>query len=132
MSPSIYQNPQTHEIIAYIAEKYGDELEFLWRRFPSNAIWRNRVNHKWYAVLLIIPQSKLGILDREYPDKPVEILDLRFYKNEALDFAASQPNVYPGYHMNKNNWITIILDDTTSTSKIQDLIDLSYQISLRK
>ncbi|MFR2768113.1 MAG: MmcQ/YjbR family DNA-binding protein [Thomasclavelia sp.] len=39
---------------------------------------------------------------------------------------------YPGYHMNKNNWITIKLDNSVETKKIFELIDNSYNLSLKK
>ncbi len=65
-------------------------------------------------------------------DEKVKIIDLRFPKGEALDFAASSGNVFPGYHMNKNNWITIILDGNMPTPEILNLLDQSYRISLAK
>lgn len=65
-------------------------------------------------------------------DERVKIIDLRFPKGEALDFATSSGNVFPGYHMNKNNWITIILDSNMPTPEILNLLDQSYRISLAK
>lgn len=124
----IFKSPQTHEIIRFVKEQYGDELEFLWQKFPKNAIWRNQINRKWYAALLTVKAQKLG-LDR---DEEVEIIDLRFDKNEALEFASSHDHIYPGYHMNKNNWITIILDGGLPTNQIEALIDHSYAISVRR
>ena len=70
MHELIYQSPQTHAIIQYVREHYGDELEFLWPKFSSNAIWRNPTNRKWYAAILIVSRRKLG-LDS---DEEVEIL----------------------------------------------------------
>ena len=31
-------------IIKYVRESYGDELEFLWKKFPDNAVWRRKDN----------------------------------------------------------------------------------------
>lgn len=125
MHEEIYQSPQSKSVITFIKDHYGDNLEFLWQKFPTNAIWRNQKNKKWYGAILKIPRSKLG-LDS---DEIVEILDLRFDKHAALDFAANQPNIYPGYHMNKNNWITIVLDNSLKTEEIFSLIEKSYQIA---
>lgn len=127
MSPEIFEFKQTQEIITYIRQKYHDELEFLWQNSPRNAVWRNQENQKWYALLLTIPRNKLP---GEISDETVEIINLRFQKNQALDFAESHTNIFPGYHMNKNNWITIILDNSMETKQILDLIDQSYDISL--
>lgn len=75
------------------------------------------------------PKNKLS---GQTSDEKVKIIDLRFSKGEALDFAASSGNVFPGYHMNKNNWITIILDGNMPTPEILNLLDQSYRISLAK
>ena len=125
----MFNSPQAQEVIAYVRKKYGDELEFLWQKFPKNAIWRNKDNQKWYAALLAVPRNKLV---GQTSEKEVEIIDIRFQKNEALEFAESNDNVFPGYHMNKNNWVTIILDGSMATEQILELLDQSYRISLKK
>ena len=33
-----------------------------------------------------------------------------------------------GYHMNKNYWITILLDGTVSEAKVLDFFDMSYDL----
>jgi len=127
MPQTIFTSKQAQEIIDYVHQEYGDELEFLWQKFPKDAIWRNQTNRKWYALLMTIPRSKLP---NQTSNEEVEIIDLRFHKNEALDFAAASDHVFPGYHMNKNNWITIILDGSMPTPEILNLLDQSYHISL--
>lgn len=127
MIPEIYKNRQTQEVIKYIRDAYGDELEFLWQKFPSNAIWRNKKNRKWYGALLIVAGDKLGLSS----SGEMEILDLKFDKGAALDFAAETPGIYPGYHMNKNSWITIILDGSVKNEQLFTLIDHSYQLSAK-
>ncbi len=129
MNEGAFIASQAKEIITYVHKKYGDNLEFLWQRSPKNAIWRNKDNRKWYAVLLTISRNKLP---GQTTDEKVEIIDLRFQKNAALDFAESQANVFPGYHMNKNNWITIILDGSMETAQILNLLDQSYEIAAQK
>lgn len=40
--------------------------------------------------------------------------------------------ILPAYHMNKENWITILLDGTVSKGKICELIDISYELTGKK
>lgn len=115
MDFNIYQSSQTQEIIQFVREQYGDEPEFLWAKSPANSIFRNRENRKWYAALLTIGQG-------------TEIIDLRFFAHEAPYFVAENPHVRPGYHMNKDNWITVILDGSVPTAEICALLDQSYRI----
>ena len=34
----------------------------------------------------------------------------------------------PGYHMNKQQWITILLDGSVSEAKALDFLDMSYDM----
>lgn len=61
----------------------------------------------------------------------MEIIDLRFQK-ENIHKIIDNNRFYPGYHMNKNNWISIKLDNSVETKKIFELIDNSYNLSLKK
>lgn len=126
-TPNVFKSNQAKKIIKYIREKYDDGLEFLWEKYDNNAIWRNKANDKWYGLLLTVSKRKLGIDS----DDIVEIIDLR-YQKEKVDEIINGKNVYPGYHMNKKSWITIILDDSIAIDEIYDLIDNSYELSSLK
>lgn len=122
---NVFKNNQTQEIIQYVREKYQDELEFLWKSSPNNAIWRNKENQKWYAVLLTISAQKLGINSEEQ----IEIIDLRYPKEKISDIINNK-EIYAGYHMNKKSWITIVLDNRVTTERVIELLDNSYLLSL--
>lgn len=122
---SVFKERQSKEVIDYIKEKYNDELEFLWEKFDDNAIWRNKSNSKWYALLIKISKDKLGIDSEDI----VEAIDIRYQKgktNEVID----HKTVFPGYHMNKDSWITIVLDGSLNSEEIYKLIDNSYGLSV--
>ncbi len=59
--PNIFKSKQAKKIIKYVKDRYNDDLEFLWKKFPENAIWRNKTNNKWYGALLIISERKLEL-----------------------------------------------------------------------
>ncbi len=124
---NIFKSKQSKEVIKYIKNKYNDELEFLWEKFDNNAIWRNKKNNKWYALLVEVSERKLGINS----DKIIEAIILRYQKEKIENFIDGI-KIYPGYHMNKKNWITVKLDNSLETSIIFELIDNSYEISYGK
>ena len=124
---NIFKSEQTKEIIKYIKEKYHDDLEFLWEKFPTDAIWRNKQNKKWYGLILTIDENKLGIKG----NKKVEIIDLRYPKEDIKNIVDNK-KIFPGYHMNKNSWLTIKLDGSVTSKEIYKLIDISYELSLSK
>lgn len=121
------ENKQVASVIKYIKEKFNDDLEYLWEKFPEDAIWRNKENNKWYGALLKISCIKLGLES----DEITEILDLRYQKEDIKNIIDNK-KIFPGYHMNKKSWITIKLDGSVELKEIYKLIDNSYQLSLRK
>lgn len=122
-----FKSSQAKEIIEFVQDKYGDNLEFLWEKFDSNAIWRNKQNDKWYAILMKVSKEKLGIKSSD----EVEVLDVR-YQKEDIENVVDKKLVFPGYHMNKKSWVTVILDGSLDTEKIKELISNSYELSLEK
>lgn len=122
--PEVFKSAQAKAVIAYVSGTYGDELEYLWQKFPDNAVARRKDNRKWYAALLTVSRGKLG-LD---PDEPVEILDLRI-KPEEMDDTVDHVRYFPGYHMNKKHWITLCLDGSVSLDEIFRRIDDSYHLA---
>lgn len=126
-SLNIFKSKQAKEVILYVKEKYNDDLEYLWEKFPENAIWRNKTNNKWYGAILVISERKLEISS----DKKIEIIDLR-YQKDKIEELIDYNKIFPGYHMNKKSWITIKLDGSLELEEIFELIDNSYNISLKK
>ncbi len=107
-------------------EQYSTEAEYLWARTPNFGVLRHP-NGKWYAVVMDIPRSKLGLSGGELMD----------VMNVQVDPAMSgslrqQAGIFPGYHMNKEKWITVALDGTIDMEQIAILLDISYQIAGRK
>ena len=122
----MYKNQQVNIVIEYIKSEYGAEPEFLWpERYPSYAVFRHSDNKKWFALVATISGKSLGLKDA----KEVEIINLKFDKNQTYDFAETSDHIFPAYHMNKNNWITIWLDGTLANKLVFELIRKSYLLS---
>ncbi len=116
----VFKTEYAKQIITYVRETFGDELEFLWKKSDS-AIWRRKDNEKWYGVLLKVSKRKLGIES----DEMAEIIDLRV-KTDELEKLIGSKKYYPGYHMNKKHWCTIILDGSVPYDEICQRIQDSY------
>lgn len=123
----VFKSKYSQDVIKYIRDKYGDELEFLWKKFDDNAIWRRKDNKKWYGALLTVSKNKLG-LDGE---EKLEIIDLRIKPNEA-EQVIDKKRYFPAYHMNKKSWITICLDGSLEVEEIYRRVDESYVLALKK
>lgn len=122
----IFKSEQAKRLIDFIRDKYGDELEFLWRKFSDNAIWRRKDANKWYAVLLIVSKRKLGIDS----DEVIEIIDLRIEPDNLVKLIDNK-KYFAGYHMNKKHWCTIKLDGSVPFEEICERISVSYNLAKR-
>ena len=110
------------EIFEYVQKQYGTVPEYLWSKLPDSAVLRHK-NGKWYAVLMRVEKSKLG-LDG---DGTVDILDVKC-NPEMTGMIIQTYGFLPGYHMNKQHWITILLDESVSEAKTLDFLDMSYDL----
>jgi len=111
--------PQARRIAKYIIQKYNAFPEFLWEKYDDYGVFRRCDNNKWFGIIMNIDKSKIMNDTGE-----VEILDIRVDNLSILN----EKGFYKAYHMNKKNWITIILDDTIEDKLIEELIDKSYEL----
>lgn len=122
--PDVFKSEQAKAVIAYAREKHGDEPEYLWQKFPDNAVLRRQDNRKWYAALLTVSRRKLGF----DADETVEILDLRM-RPEDIPAAVDGGRYLPGYHMNKKHWITLCLDGSLPLEELCARLEESYALA---
>ena len=110
------------EIFKYVKKQYGTLPEYLWSSSQDSAVLRHK-NGKWYAVIMNVEKSKLGLDGND----TVEIMDVKC-NPEMTGMIIQTYGFLPGYHMNKQHWITVLLDGTVGESKILDFLDMSYDL----
>ena len=105
-----------------LKKQYGTVPEYLWSKLPDSAILRHK-NGKWYAVIMTVEKSKLGLEGNDL----VDIMDVKC-DPEMTSMIIQTYGFLPGYHMNKQHWITILLDGSVSEAKTLDFLDMSYDL----
>ena len=113
---------QSNRLAKYIKDKYNNDPEFLWEKFPGYAVFRNKNNNKWYGIITNIDLSKIDNGNGE-----VEIINIKLDKLK-IEELLSKKGFYKAYHSNKDKWISIILNDTVKDKELFNLIDESYNI----
>ena len=119
---NLFLNEQSNRIANYIMEKYNVSPEFLWSKFDGYGVFRKKGTRKWFAIIMNIDISKI---DKGHGE--VEIINLKLDAKKVKDLI-NKPGYYESYHMNKDSWISLILNDTLKDSEIKKLVDLSYNI----
>lgn len=110
------------EIFEYVKKQYGTVPEYLWKESPESAALRHK-NGKWYAIIMNIEKSRLGMEGNER----IDIIDVKC-NPDMVGLLTQTFGFLPGYHMNKKNWITMLLDGSVSEAKILDFLDMSYDL----
>lgn len=112
---------QRERITAHLRDTYGTEAEHLWAQYPEYSVFRHPISQKWYALIMDIPRSRLG-LDGE---EKVDVLDVKC-SPIMVGSLLPEKGYFPAYHMNKKTWISIILDGSVPDEEITLLLEMAY------
>ncbi len=114
-------------LIRHIERAYGIRPEHLWASKPSYAVFRHPENRKWFAALLDLPAEKLGLNQAG----TVWVVNL---KRDPLLVGAlrQEPGIFPGYHMNKDHWISLCLNGSIAPERIKRLLQFSFELTAKK
>jgi len=118
----------TEKALAYIKQSYGAEPEYLWAANLNNAAIRNKTTGKWFAALIgRLKKFRLGVSSED----EVDVLNLKcdpIFASTIVD----NKRIFRGYHMNKEHWISVVLDGSVPFDELRFLIDMSYAIVDKK
>ena len=113
------------EVFDYCRRHYGTEPDYPWQ--DLNAVLRHKENNKWYAVILEVGRDKLGLPG----DGAVDVMNVKCDPILSGPLRG-QPGYFPAYHMNKERWLSILLDGPQPDEEIKGLIDLSFRATAFK
>ena len=122
----VFRTTQAQGLIDYALHSFGETLEHLWPKTPEYAILRRADTGKWYAVFMRIPGTKIGLAS----PKLIEITDLRV-GDEDLAGLVDNRTFFPGWHMNKRTWYTILFDSGLDFEELCARLVQSRKLALR-
>ena len=115
------------ELEKYILDTYGVSPEYPWIKYPFFSVFRHASNNKWFAVIMTIDKSKLGINE----DGQIDVVNLKCDAN-IIPSMWEQEEIFPAYHMNKEHWLTVAIDGTANDNNLKFLLALSYDLIDKK
>ncbi len=115
------------EICEYITETYGSVPENPFSDDNETTVFRHGDNKKWFALIMNIPKSRLGI----HSEEKIHVMNLKceFVLASSL---FSEEGIFPAYHMNKKHWISVCLDGSVDIDRIKWLIAVSFDLTKTK
>ena len=104
---------ELEQLRAYLLAKKGttEEMPF----GPSALVFK--IMGKMYALI-------------SWQENPLRI-NLKCDPEHALALRAMYESVIPGYHMNKEHWNTVILDNSIAEKIVYQMIDDSYKLVVK-
>lgn len=115
-----------NSFVCYVEQEYGIRSDIPFEKHPEILVFRHKDNKKWFAILMEISQDKLGKKSKQMQWTVGLKCDVMF-----KDAFLNEKGVYPSYHMNKNHWITVALDEV-DTSLLQTLVEMSFDLTMKK
>ena len=112
------------QLIEHIKNIYSTDPEYPWSDMPEYAVFRHSSNKKWFAVVMNISKTKLGLES----DEIIDVLNIKC-DPMLIGNLRQEKGFFPAYHMNKTYWVTVALDGTVDVDKIKFLVDLSFDLT---
>ena len=112
------------ELIGFIFDEYSVEPDCPFPRDEVTCVFRHTDNRKWFGIAMSVPCRTIGISR----DGNIDILNVKCDPVMMGSFRG-KPGFCPAYHMNRDKWITILLDGSASREDITLLLAMSYRMT---
>ncbi|MFC0821136.1 MmcQ/YjbR family DNA-binding protein [Moraxella marmotae] len=114
-------------LIAYIQSRYDTTPDYLFAKHPTAAVFRHK-NGKWFALLTSPSANKLGLSGDDCHDiiNP-DIINLKV-PPEQLGSLLAMPGFLPAYHMNKEHWVSALID-VADEKLLKSVLDDSFYLT---
>ncbi|MBE7087436.1 MAG: MmcQ/YjbR family DNA-binding protein [Clostridiales bacterium] len=112
------------ELFKHIKATYDVEPDYPW--MDENAVVRHKDTRKWFGLVMNITADKLGI-------KSSDRIDVLNVKCDPILIGSlvQEKGYYFAYHMNKNSWISIDINQVKDDN-LKMLLDMSYELTSKK
>ncbi len=113
------------EFEKFVDETYGVKADYPWGD-GDTGVFRHGSNKKWFAIVMDLTMDKFGG-DKQ---KSVDVVNVKCAPS-MIDSFCLDKGVYRAYHMNKANWVSIVLD-LADDNETKMLVDMSYSMTMQK
>ena len=115
------------ELTEFIFDEYSVEPDFPFPMDDVTCVFRHIDNRKWFGIAMVVPYRTVGV----NRDGNVDILNIKC-DPIMMGSLCARPGFCPAYHMNKDRWITILLDGSAEKKDITALLAMIYSMTASK
>lgn len=116
------------QVLALVERRWGILPDYPWK--DGNRVLRHPENRKWFALLITVKGCIVGLPEEEQ----VALLNVKC-DPLLLGSLRLQPGFRPAYHMNKEQWLSLLLRqpgssyDCAPDSLVEELLSLSFDLT---
>ncbi len=125
--PLPFQYPQANRLAQWMQNVFHESPQPFSEKAKDYIVFQNHENQMMHAMVSTIPHAKM----EGNSEEKIEVLNVKADPDDVNRYL-SQEHYYPAWHMNKKNWISILLNDSLSDEEIQDLLSVSRGFTLGK
>lgn len=109
------------DLFVYAKKNFETIPDYPWKKMPNHAVLRHFKNRKWYGLVMNIPKEKLGLQSSE----KVDVLNVKV-NPEYSYFLLQKSDIYPAYHMNREHWVSVLLNGRVPDEEVYLLLQQSF------
>ena len=121
---------QSNRIAKRVYEEFGEKPDYPFSTAPSYGVFRNTSNKKWYGLIMNVSRDKVTNIPSD-KNVAAEILNLKTVPEKIPDLIKVD-GIYKCYHMNKDSWLSVLLDETLSDDTVMELLRESKRLTDKK
>ena len=110
------------QVLAYALDNYGTQPDTPWAKYPENQVLRHRGSRKWYALIMRVNRKVLG----QTKEGMADVINLKC-TGITREILIKESLGQPAYHMNKEKWVTVLLDGSVPLERVCGVLDESYE-----
>lgn len=112
------------DVLKYVKKTYATSPDYPWAKSSGYAVLRHGNSKKWYGLVMTVQRQKIG-LDGE---GHIDIMNVKC-RPEWVGALRQSRGFLPAYHMNKEHWLTVVLDGSVPDEEVYHLIDESFALT---
>lgn len=126
----LFVSNQANRLAILINEKYHEQPDYPFdnEKYKPYGVFRYHGNNKWYSLIMHVSKTVFG---KENKEEYVDAINVRIDENRRNEILKEKA-IYPSYHMNKQKWVSILLDDSLKDEEVMEYIDWSRNFMIGK
>ena len=115
--------PATREaMLRYAQESCGTEPDCPFAGDTDSLVLRHEGSGRWFALLMRVKRGALGLPG----EGRIDVMNVKIDPALAVSLRG-RPGILPAYHMNKESWVSVLLDGSVPLALALALMDMSFE-----